>query len=205
MGEEAPEKTRGAVPHTSGLVWPGALLPCDLLPGHTTIETEVLSNWLYDIIKSLSSPTANKIIISTATVLSALSGCSCAHKKAHRSELGCTVKIFDPAYMSKDIVKKLDSGPLVMQEEIGNLSWWPAIPALVHLWKAVDNPIKDTRFTRLIQLMDTHAFAICSKHFRTCKKTGGKSPAGAQANQSKADAERGQIYHDHLGVETWSR
>ena len=46
--------------------------------------------------------------------------------------------------------------------------------------------------------MNTTRFCYVPSTLEHAKAAAEKSPAGAQAKPSKADAERGQIYHDHL-------
>lgn len=105
IAEEAAEKT-GAV--LTPPVWFGWSPHHMVLPGTVTIRPEVLSELTYDIIESLNAHGLNKIIlINGHRIVNVVWMQICAQKA--QSKLGCTVKIFDPAYMSKDIVKELAS------------------------------------------------------------------------------------------------
>lgn len=107
IAEEAAEKT-GAV--LTPPVWFGWSPHHMVLPGTVTIRPEVLSELTYDIIESLNAHGLNKIIlINGHRIVNVVWMQICAQRA--QSKLGCTVKIFDPAYMSKDIVKELGFGP----------------------------------------------------------------------------------------------
>ena len=149
-----------------------------VLPGTVTIRPEVLSELTYDIIESLNAHGLNKIIlINGHRIVNVVWMQICAQKA--QSKLGCTVKIFDPAYMSKDIVKELGFGPVGHAEEVETSHMMARYPDMVHLEKAVDNPIKDTP---LYSVDPTY------EHDTLC----------CTGEPSKSDARRGQIYHDHL-------
>ena len=140
IAEEAAEKT-GAV--LTPPVWFGWSPHHMVLPGTVTIRPEVLSELTYDIIESLNAHGLNKIIlINGHRIVNVVWMQICAQKA--QSKLGCTVKIFDPAYMSKDIVKELGFGPVGHAEEVETSHMMARYPDMVHLEKAIDNPIKDT-------------------------------------------------------------
>ena len=155
-----------------------------VLPGTVTIRPEVLSELTYDIIESLNAHGLNKIIlINGHRIVNVVWMQVCAQKA--QSKLGCTVKIFDPAYMSKDIVKELGFGPVGHAEEVETSHMMARYPDMVHLEKAIDNPIKDTPLYSVPSTLE-HA------------KAAAKKSGGCTGEPSKSDARRGQIYHNHL-------
>lgn len=167
-----------------------------VLPGTLTVRPEVLSELTYDIIKSLVAHGLNKIIlINGHRIVNVVWMQLCAQKA--QSELGCTVKIFDPAYMSKDVVKKLGFGPVGHAEEIETSHMMARYPDLVHLEKAVDNPIKDTPLYSVDPTYEHDTLCYVPSTLEHAKAAAEKS-GGCTGEPSKADAERGQIYHDHL-------
>ena len=193
IAEEAAEKT-GAV--LTPPVWFGWSPQHMVLPGTVTIRPEVLSELTYDIIESLNAHGLNKIIlINGHRIVNVVWMQICAQRA--QSKLGCTVKIFDPAYMSKDIVKELGFGPVGHAEEVETSHMMARYPDMVHLEKAVDNPIKDTPLYSVDPTYEHDTLCYVPStidHARAAAKKSG----GCTGEPSKSDARRGQIYHDHL-------
>ena len=86
-------------------------------PGTITIRPESLIDLTYDIMASLKAHGLDKIILINGHRIVNVVWMQIAAERAQR-ELGVTVKIFDPAYMSKDIVHELGFGPVGHAEEV---------------------------------------------------------------------------------------
>ena len=99
--------------------------------------------------------------------------------------------------MSKDIVKELGFGPVGHSEEVETSHMMARYPDMVHLEKAVDNPIKDTPLYSVDPTYEHDTLCYVPStidHARAAAKKSG----GCTGEPSKSDARRGQIYHDHL-------
>lgn len=70
-------------------------------------------------------------------------------------------------------------------------------PDMVHLEKAVDNPIKDTPLYSVDPTYEHDTLCYVPSSLAHAKAAAEKS-GGCTGEPSKADAERGKIYHDHL-------
>ncbi len=193
LAEEAAEKTKAVL---TPPVWFGWSPHHMVLPGTITIRPEVLSELTFDIIKSLVAHGLNKIIlINGHRIVNVVWMQLCAQKA--QSELGCTVKIFDPAYMSKDIVKKLNFGPVGHAEEIETSHMMAKFPELVHLERAVDNPIEDTPLYSVDPTYEHDTLCYVPSDLKHAREAAEKS-GGCTGEPSKSDAAKGRIYHDHL-------
>ena len=150
----------------------------------------------YYIIESLVAHGLNKfLLINGHRIVNVVWMQLCAQKA--QSKLGCIVKIFDPAYMSKDIVKELGFGPVGHAEEIETSHMMARFPDMVHLEKAVDNPIKDTPLYSVDPTYEHDTLCHVPSSLAHAKAAAEKS-GGCTGEPSNADAERGKIYHDHL-------
>lgn len=193
LAEDAAKKT-GAI--ITPPVWFGWSPHHMVLPGTLTIRPEVLEDLVFDIIESLTKHGIDKIIlINGHRIVNVVWMQLCAQKAQTR--LGCTVKIFDPAYMSKDIVKKLGFGEVGHAEDIETSHMMAKFLDLVHLEKAVDNPIGATQLYSVDPTYEHDTLCYVPSSFEHAKKNAEKA-GGATGEPSKADKERGKIYHDHL-------
>ncbi|MBQ8829423.1 MAG: creatininase family protein [Burkholderiaceae bacterium] len=193
LAEEAAGRTDAIVVPP---VWFGWSPHHMVLPGTVTIRPEVLIELTYDIIKSLSEHGLKKIIlINGHRIVNVVWMQICAQRA--QTDLGVTIKIFDPAYMSKDIVGSLGFGPVGHAEEVETSHMMARYPDLVHLEKAVDNPIKDTPLYSVdpCYTHDTLCYVPSTlEHARHAAKVSG----GCTGEPTKSDAEKGRIYHEHL-------
>lgn len=165
-------------------------------PGTITIRPEVLMDLTYDIMASLKAHGITKVVMINGHRIVNIIWMQMAAEKAQR-ELGITVQIFDPAYMSKDIVGKLGFGAVGHAEEVETSHMMYRYPDLVHLEKAKDNPIKpqdlysvDPAYTH-----DTLCY-VPSAYSHALENA--KIAGGTTGEPSKSDVEKGKVYHDHL-------
>lgn len=193
LGEEAAEKT-GAV--VTPPLWFGWSPHHMALAGTITIRPEVLIELLYDVIASLNIHGYRKFVLINGHRIVNISWMQITAQRA-QEKLGVTVKIFDPAYMSKDLIESLGFGAVGHSEEIETSHMMHMLPDQVHLEKAVDNPIcpdelysVDPRFPH-----DTLCYVpSTTAHIRHTGEVAG----GTAGSPSKSDAAKGKIYHNHL-------
>lgn len=167
-----------------------------VLSGTITISPEVLIGLTYDIISSLKRHGVDKIILINGHRIVNIVWMQIAAEKAQR-ELGVTVKIFDPAYMSKDIVGKLGFGAVGHSEEVETSHMMYKYPELVHLELAKDNPIvqQDLYSVDPAYMHDTLCYVPST--FEHALKNAAIA-GGTTGEPSKSDAEKGKLYHEHL-------
>lgn len=193
LAEDAAEKTDVVV---APPLWFGWSPHHMVLPGTITVRPEILIELLYDVIQSLQIHGFSKFIVINGHRIVNLSWMQITAERAQR-QLGVKVVLFDPAYMSKDIVAKLGYGPVGHSEEIETSQILYKLPNLVHMEKAVDNPVVpqelysvDPCFTK-----DTLCYVPSTEaHMKRSAEVAG----GTTGTPSKACPEKGKLYHEHL-------
>jgi creatinine amidohydrolase len=167
-----------------------------VLPGTITIRAEVLIEYVFDIMRSLSQHGIKKYILLNGHRIVNIIWMQLAAEKAQR-ELGVEVKIFDPAYMSKDIVKRLGFGPVGHAEEIETSHMLYKFEGLVQIDKAVDNPIqpKDLYSVDPSYQHDTLCYVPSSLN---TAKIHADVAGGVTGEPTRSNKEKGRIYHEHL-------
>jgi len=193
LAEEAAERTNALLVPP---VWFGWSPHHMVLPGTITIRPEVLIDLTYDIIASLKQHGADKIILINGHRIVNIIWMQVAAEKAQR-ELKVTVKIFDPAYMSKDIVGELGFGAVGHAEEVETSHMMCQYPELVHLELAKDNPIVPQALYSVDPSYPHDTLCYVPSTFEHAKKNAAVA-GGTTGEPSKANAEKGKIYHDHL-------
>ncbi|MGN8897007.1 creatininase family protein [Flavonifractor sp. HCP28S3_F3] len=193
LAEDAGEQT-GAV--VTPPVWFGWSPHHMVRPGTITIRPEVLADLTYDIIASLAYHGLKKIILINGHRIVNVVWMQICAERAQR-ELGVTVKIFDPAYMSKDIVGELGFGPVGHAEEVETSHMMYRYPEMVHLEKAKDNPITDTPLYSVDPCYTHDTLCYVPSSFAHAQKSA-EVAGGATGCPTKSDAEKGRIYHEHL-------
>ena len=166
------------------------------LPGSVSVRAEVLIEYLYDIIESLHAHGFRKFVLLNGHRIVNIAWMQIAAQRA-QSKLSVKVVIFDPAYMSKDLIAELGYGPVGHADEIETSHLMHLHPELVHLEKAVDNPIKgaplysvDPRYAH-----DTLCYVPATKeHIAKLGETHG----GITGMPSKSTQENGKRYHEYL-------
>lgn len=193
LAEDAGEQT-GAI--VTPPLWFGWSPHHMVRPGTITIRPEALIDLTYDIIKSLAAHGLKKIILINGHRIVNVVWMQICAERAQR-ELGVTIKIFDPAYMSKDIVGPLGFGPVGHAEEVETSHMMYKFPDMVHLDRAKDNPIKDTPLYSVDPVYPHDTLCYVPSSYEHALKTA-EIAGGATGEPTKADAEKGKVYHEHL-------
>jgi len=193
LAEEAAERTKAIIVPP---VWFGWSPHHMVLPGTITISPEVLTGLTYDIIASLKQHGVDKIILINGHRIVNIIWMQLAAEKAQR-ELNVTVKIFDPAYMSKDIVSELGFGAVGHAEEVETSHMLYRYPELVHPELAKDNPIVQEALYSVDPAYTHDTLCYVPSKLEHARKNAAIA-GGTTGEPSKADAEKGRLYHEHL-------
>jgi creatinine amidohydrolase len=193
LAEDAANQT-GAV--VTPPVWFGWSPHHMVRPGTITIRPEVMADLTYDIMASLAKHGLKKIILLNGHRIVNVVWMQICAERAQR-ELGVTVKIFDPAYMSKDIVGELGFGPVGHAEEVETSHMMYRFPDMVHLEKAKDNPIQDVPLYSVDPCYVHDTLCYVPSSYEHAKKNA-EIAGGCTGEPTKSDAEKGKVYHEHL-------
>ena len=164
--------------------------------GTLSVRPEILIELLFDVMQSLKAHGGTKIILLNGHRIVNVIWMQIAAEKAQR-ELDVQVKIFDPAFMSKDIVKSLGFGPVGHAEEIETSHMLYRYPELVQLEKARDNPIQEEALYSVDPLYIHDTLCYVPSTYAAALKTA-EIAGGATGEPRKSNAEKGKIYHEHL-------
>ena len=167
-----------------------------ILPGTITIRPDLLAEIGFDMIESLSRHGFENFVLINGHRIVNITWLQMAGEKAKR-ELGVNVVIFDPAYMSKSVVPKLGWGAVGHAEEIETSHMMYRYPDLVKLDRAIDNPHPEPELYSVDPLFEGDTLCYVPSSEAQMKAVSGKS-GGTSGEPSKADAEGGKVYHDHL-------
>lgn len=167
-----------------------------VLPGTVTVRPEVLVELLYDVLQSLAQHGCRKFVLLNGHRIVNLSWLQIAAERAQR-QLKVQVAVFDPAYMSKDIVDELGFGPLGHAEEIESSQLWFCYPNLYRPDRAMDFVPRaktlykvDPRATG-----DTVCYVPATEESMQDSVDRAKGTSGCP---TKSSPEKGRLYHQHL-------
>lgn len=193
LAEEAGEKAGVVV---SPQLWFGWCPHHMALSGSVSVRAEVLIEYLYDIIESLHTHGFSKFVLINGHRIVNIPWMQITAQRA-QAKLGVKVVIFDPAYMSKDLIAQLDFGTVGHSDEIETSHMMHLHPNLVHLEKAVDNPVPGTPLYSVDPryLHDTLCYVPATREH--VAELGEKS-GGTTGMPSKSTSEKGKRYHEHL-------
>ena len=193
LAEDAGKKT--GVPVAPPL-WFGWSPHHMVLPGTITIRPEVLSEVAFDVMASLKHHGFKHFVLVNGHRIVNITWLQIAGEKAKR-ELGVNVVIFDPAYMSKSIIQSLGWGGVGHAEEIETSHMMHRHPDLVKLDRAVDNPHPERDLYSVDPSFNGDTLCYVPSSEAEMKQFTSDS-GGTAGEPSKATAEGGKIYHDHL-------
>lgn len=167
------------------------------LPGTINIRPEILIEYTYDVMESLSAHGFRRFIIVNGHRWVNLPWMQILGERAKRL-LGAKVELFDPGFMSRGIVKKLGFGLAGHAEEIETSHMMAQFGGLVHLERAVDNPIAPGgKFEDDGSFEDRDMLNYIPGTAENLRKHA-PTTGGSSGEPSKSTAEKGQQYHDYL-------
>lgn len=193
LAEDAAQKT-GVV--AAPPLWFGWSPHHMVLPGTITIRPELLSEIAFDMIESLHRHGFENFILINGHRIVNITWLQIAGEKAKRN-LGVNVVIFDPAYMSKSITNSLGWGAVGHAEEIETSHILYRYPERVKLERAIDNPHSSKELYSVDPSFDGDTLCYVPSSEAEMKKYT-LAAGGTAGEPSKASAEGGKKYHDHL-------
>ena len=167
-----------------------------VLPGSVTVRAEILIEIMYDIIRSLHHHGFEKYVVINGHRIVNIAWMQISAERAQR-ELGVRVKLFDPAYMSKELQPVLDWGPVGHAEEIETSHMLYRHPELVHLGKAKDNPISYTELYSVDPAFAEDTLCYVPSTQRDMQRSVDIA-GGVTGTPSRSDTQKGRQYHEHL-------
>lgn len=167
-----------------------------VLPGTITIRPEILMEVLYDVIESLQKHGYKKFVVINGHRIVNIPWMQISAERAQRV-LGVKVVLFDPAYMSKEIVPALEYGPVGHSEEVETAHMLYKKPEYVHLEKARDNPVHSQPLYGVDPAFPGDTLCYVPSTVQDMLKSVEKA-GGTTGSPSKTTAEKGEIYHRHL-------
>ena len=167
-----------------------------ILPGTITIRPDVLIEIVYDVIQSLNYHGFDRFIFLNGHRIVNVSWLQIVGEKVKR-DLGVTVIIFDPAYMSKTVIGSLGWGKVGHAEEIESSHMWHCYPELVKMERAKDNPHLENPIYHVDPRFPGDTLCYIPSSPDEMKKSA-LNAGGTTGEPSKANPEGGRKYHEHL-------
>lgn len=193
LAEEAAAKSKALLIPPMWLGW----CPHHMaLTGSITIRPEVLTEYLYDVMKALKTHGIRKFVLINGHRIVNIVWMQIAAQRA-QEDLDVRAVIFDPAYMSKELIAKLGIGPVGHAEEIETSHMIHMHPDLVHMERAVDNPVQDKHLYSVDPNYTKDTLCYVPSRFKDQKAHAAQS-GGTAGSPTKATAEIGKEYHEHL-------
>ena len=167
-----------------------------VLPGTVTIRPEILMELLYDIMASLHEHGFRKMAVINGHRIVNIPWMQIAAERAQRV-LAARVVLFDPAYMSKEIVPQLGFGSVGHAEEIETSHMLYKRPELVHLEKAEDSAGHGSLLYSVdpAYAKDTLCYVPGT---RQAMEKQASSSGGTSGNPTRSTGKAGELYHRHL-------
>ncbi|MGE5578965.1 MAG: creatininase family protein [Bacillota bacterium] len=167
-----------------------------VLPGTVTVRPEVLLELVYDVMESLAKHGCRRLILINGHRIVNIPWMQIAAERARRL-LGIHVVLFDPAYMSKEIVDRLGFGPLGHAEEIESSHMWYCHPELYHAERAVDYVPGPTSLYSVDPRYSGDTLCYVPSTAQGMSKSV-EAAKGTTGSPTKASREKGREYHEHL-------
>jgi creatinine amidohydrolase len=167
------------------------------LPGTISIRAEILTEMIFDVVSSLATHGLDRFIIVNGHRIVNIPWLQISAEKAQR-ELNVKVAIYDPAWMSKEIVDQLEFGELGHADEIETSHMLHVMPHLVRMEEARDDHQSPKRKLYHVDPrtpQDTLCYVpSTAKYMEQIAETSG----GSIGRPSLATAEKGKRLHEHL-------
>lgn len=167
------------------------------LPGTISIRAEILMEILFDVVSSLATHGFDRFIVINGHRIVNIPWMQISAEKAQR-ELGVTVVIYDPAWMSKEIAEQLQFGEVGHAEEIETSHMLHMRPELVRMEEVRGDEGSPKRKLYHVDPRipkDTLCYVpSTAKQMEAIAEVSG----GAIGRPSLATAEKGKRLHEHL-------
>jgi len=193
IAEDAATKTKSIVIPP---IWCGFSPHHMVLPGTITIRPEILIEFLYDVVQSLALHGLKNFVLLNGHRLVNISWMQIAAERLKRT-LKVNVIIFDPAFMSKEIIPELGFGSIGHADAIESSHMWARYPQLVKMEKAIDfgAPSKPLYHVDPAASEDTLCYVPSSLQEASVHVHESKGVSGFP---TQSDIDKGKIYHQHL-------
>jgi creatinine amidohydrolase len=167
-----------------------------VLPGTITIRPEILVEVWCDVVRSLAHHGLRRFVFLNGHRIVNVAWLQIAGERVKR-ELGVQVVIFDPAYMSKELVSQLGWGSVGHAEEIDGSHLWLYYPDLVQMERAVDHPHAQRPLYHVDPGHGGDTLCYVPSSPEEMKALAAAS-GGTSGEPSKASREGGERYHRYL-------
>lgn len=167
-----------------------------VLPGTISARAEVLIELLYDVILSLNRHGFRGFVVINGHRIVNIPWMQIAAERAQR-ELGVRVMIFDPAYMSREIVDGLGFGSVGHAEEIESSHMWYRYPHLVKMDKAADYRPAHRPLYHVDPRATADSLCYVPSTARDMERVA-QEGRGVAGNPTRSSPEKGKVYHEHL-------
>jgi|LGVF01.1.fsa_nt_gb creatinine amidohydrolase len=193
LAEDAGERTNAIVTPPLWFGWSPHHLA---LPGTISIRPQILIEILFDVLSSLATHGFDRFIIVNGHRIVNIPWIQISAEKAQR-ELGVKVAIFDPAYMSKEIVDQIGFGEVGHAEEIETSHMLHIMPHLVRMEKARDYVLPEKKLYNVDPRIPKDTLCYVPGTAKDLRKIA-KESGGTSGRPSHATAEKGKQLHEHL-------
>jgi creatinine amidohydrolase len=171
------------------------------LPGTVSIRPEVLIEMLFDVVSSLASHGFSRFVVVNGHRIGNVPWIQIAAEKAQH-ELDVKVIIYDPAYMSKEIVDRLGFGEVGHAEEIETSHMLHIMPQAVEMEKARDYLPRERKLYHVDPRIpkDTMCYVpgTARELDERSEESGSEESGGGHGRPTLASADKGRQLHEHL-------
>ncbi len=167
-----------------------------VLPGTVTIRSEVLIEIVYDVVESLLNGGFSRFVFLNGHRIVNNSWLQVVGERVKR-EFGVKVVLFDPAYMSQEIVSNLGWGEVGHADEIESSQMMYYYPELVRMERIKDNPQQHHPRYHIDPRYSGDTLCYVPSNAEEMQIAIGDS-GGTIGEPSKASKDGGKAYHEHL-------
>lgn len=166
-------------------------------PGTISIRAEVLIDFLCDAISSLAEHGfANFVVVNGHRIVN-IPWMQIAAERMQRTN-GVKVVLFDPAYMSKEVVAELGFGSIGHGEEIEISHMCHCHPDLIRLDASTDNPHEETPLYHLDPQDPRDTLCYVPATRKGLQQVFNKTGDTVTGHPGRSSPEKGKAYHAHL-------
>jgi creatinine amidohydrolase len=166
-------------------------------PGTISIRAEILIELLCDAIGSLAEHDFKNFVIVNGHRIVNIPWMQIAAERVQRT-LGVKMVLFDPAFMSKEVVAELGFGTIGHGEEIEISHMCHCHPELIRLDKATDNRHGETPLYHLDPQNPRDTLCYVPATREDLQEVFDRTGDTITGHPSQATPEKGKAYHEHL-------